>query len=66
MDAANSFFPMDLGAMPMQTDSINGLPTEAQASPQQGGQTNPFSGNAAAFMGVSVLPSFLKIGSNHE
>ncbi|KAF2681933.1 hypothetical protein K458DRAFT_75525 [Lentithecium fluviatile CBS 122367] len=50
MDAANSFFPMDLGAMPMQTDSMNGLPDDVQTSQPQSNPT--FSGNGSAFMGA--------------
>jgi len=55
---------MDLGAMPMQTDSMNGIPTEAQTSPQQGGQ-NAFSGNSAPFMGVSMSLLGLSVRSNN-
>ncbi|KAF2465081.1 uncharacterized protein BDR25DRAFT_92825 [Lindgomyces ingoldianus] len=60
MDATNSFFPMDIGSIPMQTDA-NGLPT-AQGSPQQNGNSNAnaFSGsagvNGGVFMGVSTPP----------
>jgi hypothetical protein len=56
MDTANSFFPMDLGAMPMQTDSMNGLQADGQTSPPQGGHANALSGNGAAFLGVSEPP----------
>lgn len=58
MDATNSFFPMDLGTMPMQTDGLNGLPTAnpQSQSPQQN-NANAFSGNSGSnvFMGVSNL-----------
>lgn len=49
MDATNSFFPMDLGGMPMQTDS---LPNAAATSGQQ--STNMFATNCGPFMGVSI------------
>ncbi|KAF2258820.1 hypothetical protein CC78DRAFT_477265 [Lojkania enalia] len=59
MDATNSFFPMDLGSIPMQTDGtggVNGLPTSQGQSPQ-----NAFTGNSdvngGVFMGVSTPPS---------
>jgi len=58
MDATNSFFPMDLGAMAMQTDETNNPPT----SQAHQGNTNPFSlggmGNGGVFMGVSSFPTF--------
>ncbi|KAF2728274.1 hypothetical protein EJ04DRAFT_449644 [Polyplosphaeria fusca] len=55
MDATNSFFPMDLGAMPMQTDGINGLPTaNPQGQSPQQNNANAFSGNSGSnvFMGA--------------
>ncbi|KAF2705072.1 hypothetical protein K504DRAFT_449120 [Pleomassaria siparia CBS 279.74] len=55
IDTTNSFFPMDLGAMPMQTEDPNGVPP---AQPGQQGNTNPFSAtggvNSGVFMGVST------------
>ncbi|KAF2109405.1 fungal-specific transcription factor domain-containing protein [Lophiotrema nucula] len=61
MDTTNSFFPMDLGSMPMQTDGVNGMPppnaqSQSQSqSPQQNNQ-NGLSGNGGVFMGVSTPP----------
>jgi len=54
MDTTSNFFPMDLGGMPMQTDTT-GLPNDIPNSQQQNsGQqplnTNPFGQNM--FMGV--------------
>ncbi|KAF1911523.1 hypothetical protein BDU57DRAFT_92283 [Ampelomyces quisqualis] len=58
MDATSNFFPMDLGAMPMQTDQ-DALPTDTSASEaglgQQQARTNAFGQNV--FMGVSDLLS---------
>lgn len=62
MDATNSFFPMDLGSVPMQTDGTNGIPTTAPQgqshSPQQNNpNANAFTRdgdvNGGVFMGVS-------------
>jgi hypothetical protein len=53
MDTTNNFFPMDLGAMPMQTDPAvlpNDL-TNAQGGGGQETRTNAFGQNV--FMGVS-------------
>jgi len=57
MDATNNFFPMDLGAMPMQTDTTglpNEMPNGQQGNGQQQPQTNAFGQNV--FMGVGYLP----------
>ncbi|KAF2874685.1 fungal-specific transcription factor domain-containing protein [Massariosphaeria phaeospora] len=56
MDTSNSFFPMDLGAMPMQTDSPNGL---AEAPIANHNNANAFNAgvNGGVFMGVSTPPS---------
>lgn len=51
MDATNSFFPMDFGAMPMQTDGTNGLTDNAPATSLPG-NGNAFQGNGGVFMGV--------------
>lgn len=49
MDATNSFFPMDLGGMPMQTDGLsNGTSTSGQPN------ANMFAANGGPFMGVSI------------
>ena len=60
MDTTNSFFPMDLGTIPMQTDGAsgpNGLPaTPAQSGQQTNANANAFSGNGGVFMGVSTPP----------
>jgi hypothetical protein len=56
MDTSNSFFPMDLSGMPMQTDQGNELSNMNEAPAQQQGQatrTNAFGQNV--FMGVSDL-----------
>jgi hypothetical protein len=53
MDTTNNFFPMDLGAMPMQTEP-NGLPSDlatSQAGGSQQSRPNGFAQNV--FMGVS-------------
>jgi hypothetical protein len=56
MDAAGSFFPTDLGAMPMQTDGVGSLPNDGPTSPMQN-KANGFSENiGGAFMGVSTAP----------
>jgi len=47
MDTTNNFLPMDLGAMPMQTDTT-GLPNEQQT------RTNAF-GQTVFDMGVSSI-----------
>jgi hypothetical protein len=52
MDATNSFFPMDLGGMSMQTD---GLPSTVSTGGQP--SANMFAANGGPFMGVSV-PTF--------
>jgi|TARA_R110002003_G_scaffold463_2_gene20037 hypothetical protein len=57
MDTTNNFFPMDLGAMPMQTDSTvlpNDIPNTQAGGTQQQARTNAFGQNV--FMGVSDLP----------
>ncbi|KAF1969939.1 hypothetical protein BU23DRAFT_475703 [Bimuria novae-zelandiae CBS 107.79] len=51
MDAANSFFPMDIGGMPMQTD---GVPNGASTNGQQQSSVNMFATNGGPFMGVSM------------
>lgn len=56
MDTSNSFFPMDLSGMPMQTDQANGLSNMDQSPAQQQAQatrTSAFGQNV--FMGVSAL-----------
>jgi hypothetical protein len=57
MDTTNNFFPMDLGAMPMQTDTT-GLPNEMANGQATGVQsqtrTNAF-GQTVFDMGVSVI-----------
>ncbi|KAL5416183.1 hypothetical protein PMIN03_002222 [Paraphaeosphaeria minitans] len=51
MDATNSFFPMDLGGMSMQTD---GLPNGASTSGQP--NANMFAANGGPFMGAPQDP----------
>jgi hypothetical protein len=58
MDTTNNFFPMDLGGMPMQTDTT-GLPNDIPNPQQQSGgpqatNTNPFGQNI--FMAVGAAP----------
>ncbi|CAI6332154.1 unnamed protein product [Periconia digitata] len=50
MDAANNFFPMDFGAMPMQTDAATGL-TDNAPSASQPSNANAFADNGGVFMG---------------
>jgi hypothetical protein len=62
MDTTNSFFPMDLGAMPMQTEETNGQPPASQAPHGTGNSlSNVFSMgggvNGGVFMGVSTPSS---------
>lgn len=55
MDTTNNFFPMDLGAMPMQTD-MTGMPNEIHSAQQGNGQQQPQTnvyGGSNVFMGVS-------------
>jgi hypothetical protein len=63
MDTTNNFFPMDLGAMPMQTDTA-GLPNEmtnAQASGVQPQARTSAFGQTVFDMGVSLIYlSFLR------
>lgn len=51
MDATNAFFPMDFGAMPMQTDGANGL-AESTPVTTQSNNANAFAGSDGVFMGV--------------
>jgi hypothetical protein len=60
MDTSNNFFPMDLGAMPMQTDTT-GLPNE-QSRGQQPTNTNPFGQNM--FVGVSDASCMQREGND--
>lgn len=61
MDATNSFFPMDISGVPMQTDGMNGL---TQSPPNgQPNNANAFSGNGGVFMGVSALPEIFFVQS---
>jgi hypothetical protein len=57
MEATNNFFPMDLGAMPMQTDTP-GLPNEMTNAQTSGGQqpmrTSAF-GQTVFDMSVSIM-----------
>jgi hypothetical protein len=53
MDTTNNFFPMDLGAMPMQTDTT-GLPNEMANGQTQQSRTNAF-GQTVFDMGVSLI-----------
>ncbi|ORY14548.1 fungal-specific transcription factor domain-domain-containing protein [Clohesyomyces aquaticus] len=62
LDATNSFFPMDISSMPMQTDS--GVLPGAQSGSHLNGNSNPtnaFPGtagvNGGVFMGVSTYPA---------
>jgi len=48
MDASNSFFPMDLGGMAMQTD---GLPNTSPVVNGQASNVNGFGSNGGPFMG---------------
>jgi hypothetical protein len=60
MDTTNNFFPMDLGAMPMQTDPAV-LPNDLAITQGGGGQqtrTNAFGQNV--FMGVSDMIEIAK------
>ncbi|KAF1999340.1 hypothetical protein P154DRAFT_437351 [Amniculicola lignicola CBS 123094] len=63
MDVTNSFFPMDIGSMPMQTDGQNGIPTTSSPQQQNGNpHSNVFSAGAAMtnggiFMGADPKTS---------
>lgn len=54
MDATNSFFPMDLGGMPMQTDSLPNSSAAAASSTNGQPSANMFAANGGPFMGVST------------
>ncbi|KAF2635345.1 hypothetical protein P280DRAFT_484721 [Massarina eburnea CBS 473.64] len=49
MEATNTFFPMDFGAMPMQTDGVNGLSHTPSPNTQAQNNANAFSGNDSIF-----------------
>lgn len=54
MDTSSGYFPMDLGGMPMQTDTT-GMPNDISNSQQQNGGQQPANANAfgnSMFMAV--------------